>query len=404
VTERVYYTDSTCRTFDAKVTRSLEHQGRPAVILDRTAFYPTSGGQPNDTGQLSRIASPSPIEVIDVIDGDDDILHVIAVPLEEGTVVRGDISWPRRFDHMQQHTGQHVLSAAFERVTGTATVSFHMGAQVSTIDLSREVSAAEIAQAEDEANRVVWDDTPVAVRFVSAAEAAALSLRKEPARAGTLRLIEIPGFDLSACGGTHVSRTGAIGLIAVLGSERSRGGSRLTFVCGQRALASLRSFRDAIAGSIRQLSVPPGELPGAIERLQQDAVAQRKQARELQNALAGYEAAAMLEAATVVGSTRVVVRAMEGRDAHALKALASAMAGAGHAIVALLTAEAPMQAVIARSADAHVDAGAILRKAVERFGGKGGGRPELAQGGGLAGDPREIVWVISGLIEEALSG
>jgi len=237
VTERLYYTDPYTTEFDAHIVGAEAHEGRPAVVLDRTAFYPTSGGQPFDTGQLGGVA------VVDVVDRDDGtILHVIERELQAGPV-RGRIDWTRRFEHMQQHTGQHVLSAAFERVVGARTESFHLGSVSSTIDLGRMVSAGEIDRAEDEANRVVWEDRPVTIRFADAEEAAKLPLRKEPARTGRLRLIDVENFDISACGGTHVARTGAIGMIAIAGSERVRGGTRVEFLCGVRALRGYRALR-----------------------------------------------------------------------------------------------------------------------------------------------------------------
>ena len=270
MTDRIYYTEPSCHSFEATVTRLDEREGQSVVVLDRTAFYPTSGGQPFDTGRLGSV------EVIDTIDEGDEIVHVVSGPLSVGVRVRGEIDWGRRFDHMQQHTGQHVLSAAFDRLFENRTTSFHMGVELSTIDLAREAASAELDRAIDEANRVVWEDREVSVRFVSADEAARLPLRKEPVREGTLRLVEIRDFDLSACGGTHVSRTGAIGMIAVTNAERFRGGSRVTFVCGGRASRTFRSYRDAITGAVRVLSVLPLELPGAIERSQLESKDLRK--------------------------------------------------------------------------------------------------------------------------------
>ena len=397
MSDRIYYTDPACRAFDATVTRSFDHEGRPAVALDRTAFYPTSGGQPFDTGRLNDTA------VLDVVDLGEEVVHVLQQPIPEGTHVHGEIAWDRRFDHMQQHTGQHVLSNAFERVAMAATIGFHLGAEVSTIDLNREVDAASIARAEDEANAVVFADRPVAIRFVSQQEAAALPLRKEPSREGTLRLIEVPDFDLSACGGTHVASTGAIGLIAVLGWERFKGGSRVTFVCGRRALRSVRRLRDTVAGSVRLLSVSPDELPDAIGRLQAEARDQRKTLRTLSESLARHEGAAMLEGAATIGGVRVVVRVMQDRDAAALKSMAAAAIQAGTAAIGLLTATSPAQVVIARSADVSIDSAGLVRELIGRFGGKGGGSPELAQGGGLTGDVRAIEWALTGLLEDALS-
>jgi len=201
VTERLYYTDPCLTEFDAQVLQIVEApNGRPALVLDRTAFYPTSGGQPFDTGTIGAAA------ISDVIDQDDGtILHVlseasVAAGLTPLSQAHGRIDWNRRFDHMQQHTGQHVLSAAFDRVLGVRTVSFHLGADSSTIDLAREVSASEIERAEEEANRIVWANRSVTIRFADADEAARLPLRKESLREGVLRLIEVEDFDLSACG------------------------------------------------------------------------------------------------------------------------------------------------------------------------------------------------------------
>jgi alanyl-tRNA synthetase len=385
VTERLYYTDPYVREFDARVLDRTTHDGRPAVVLDRTAFYPTSGGQPFDVGTLAAV------HVLDVVDTDDGrLLHVVdALPAEDA--VHGVIDWTRRFDHMQQHTGQHVLSAAFDRVLGARTESFHLGADYATIDLARELTAADVARAESEANHIVWEDRPVAIRFASADEAAALGLRKESKRTGTLRLIDVQDFDLSACGGTHVARTGAIGVIVVAATERFRGGLRVTFLCGGRALAGYRSLRDAVAGSVRALSVLPGELPAAIERLQSEAKDQRRQLKDLQAALAAHEADALAMRAVDAGGANVVALALTGWDAAALKTIAARIAERpGHA--AVLVGEPPAAPlVIARASDVTLDAGALLRQLVQRHGGKGGGRPELAQGGGLTAPAADVV-------------
>jgi alanyl-tRNA synthetase len=388
MTARIYYTDPSCREFDAVVTAATMHEGRPAVTLDRTAFYPSSGGQPFDTGTLKSA------RVVDVIDVDDSVLHVLDRPVPAGARVRGCIDWDRRLDHMQQHTGQHVLSAAFDRLGSNRTVSFHMGADLSSIDLEREASWPEIDAALDSANRVVWEDRAVSIRFVSDAEAGALPLRKPPARGGTLRLIEVAGFDLSACGGTHVSRTGSIGMIAVTAAEKFKGGSRIAFACGGRALRVLRAYREAVAGSVRILSVLPGELPAAIEKLQQEAKELRKSQSRLQEQLAGHEAERLFAAAPEQAGRRVVTEIVSGFDASALKAMASALAARGRTVAALVSASSPVLVVIARSAGEPGDAGAILRQLVGQFGGKGGGKPDLAQGGGLNADPAAVVAAI----------
>ncbi len=397
MTERIYYTDPYCAAFDAIVTRAFTHEGRPAVLLDRTAFYPASGGQPHDAGTLGGVP------VLDVVDLDEGgVAHVLGSPLAEGARVAASVDWPRRFDHMQQHTGQHVLSAAFDRLFDIRTMSFHMSADVSTIDLAKEASPDAIAAAEHEANRVVWEDRPVSIRFVTAEEAASLPLRKEPARGGTLRLIDVSDFDLSACGGTHVGRTGAIGIIAVTAWERFRGGTRLTFACGGRALRMFRSYRDAVTGSIRSLSVLPPELPAAIDRVQAESKELRRTVKMLQEALARHEARRLVAEAPVVAGVRVVASALEGWDAGGLKAIAGAAVLEAPAVVALFSLPAPPVAVVARSKDVPADAQAVLKGLVGRFGGRGGGKPDLAQGGGLDGKIDEIVAAARAAIDEQL--
>jgi alanyl-tRNA synthetase len=385
VTDRLYYTDPYVAEFDAQVTGTEPHDGRPAAILDRTAFYPTSGGQPFDTGRLGDAA------VVDVVDRDDGtILHVLDRSIPTGPV-HGTIDWARRFDHMQQHTGQHILSAAFDRLFRVRTESFHLGSQSSTIDLARAVSAQEIGAAEDEANRIVWEDRPIAIRFADAAEAAALPLRKEPTRGGRLRLVEVTDFDISACGGTHVERTGSVGTIAMASSERFRGGSRIEFVCGVRTLRTFRLLRDSIAASGRLVSALPGELPAGIERLQADAKETRRQLKDAQARLAGFEAAALASRAAVHGDARVVVEALEGWDQGGLKTIASTIAAHPGHIAVLFSTPSPSAVVIARADGSPFDSAAAMRQLIDEFGGKGGGRPDLAQGGGLQATPEALV-------------
>jgi alanyl-tRNA synthetase len=397
-TTRLYYTEPWLRRFDAHVVDAIDEGSRQRVSLDRTAFYPTSGGQPFDTGQLSGLA------VADVTDEDDGrIVHVIEGSLSIGMSVTGEIDWPRRFDHMQQHTGQHILSAAFERVHGVRTESFRLGAEVSTIDLAREVTPREIAAAEDVANAVVFEGRPVSIRFVSETEALRLPLRKEPHRTGPLRLIEIADYDLSACGGTHVSRTGDVGLIAVRAAERFRGGTRLEFVCGGRALASYRSWREAAGSAARIVSSTPAELPQAIERLQQEARDARREAKGLAEKAARLEAGTLSQRASDVLGVAVLVEAIDGYDAAALKLLAgSFVKETGRAIV-LFTTNTPVQAIAMRSPDvAAVDCAVMIAALTGRFGGRGGGKPEAAQAGGFQAPSDALIDAARSAISEAL--
>lgn len=381
MTTRLYYDDARLLEFQATVmsVAPAPTAGMYVVRLDRTAFYPTSGGQPHDLGTLGGA------RVLDVVDDEStgDVLHWVDAPPVSGATVRGVVDAVRRHDHMQQHTGQHVLSAAFERRYHARTVSFHMGAASSTIDLAREVTPAEIAAVEREANDVVFRNLALGVRYVSDAEAAALPLRKESARTGTLRLVEVPGVDLSACGGTHVATTGEIGLIAVSGWERFKGGSRVSFVCGVRALESHGVLRDLAQGAARVLSIGVTELPGAVQRLHADLKDRQRQIKQLQEQLTAQLAGELRAGARPgAGGRSVVIAHQAGWDAAAIKSLAQAVVSAPGLVVVLTGEGAPLPVVVARSGNVDsVDAGAWIKEATTILGGRGGGRPELAQGG-----------------------
>ena len=404
MTERLYYTDPYLIGFDARVIEVRDVAGRSGVVLDRSAFYPTSGGQPFDTGTIGGA------RVVDVVDGDDGaIVHVVDGTRDSGLEARGSglvsgrIDWDRRFDHMQQHTGQHVLSAAIDRVCGVRTESFHLGADTATIDLARELTTAEITASEEAANEVVWADRPVTIKFVDAADAASLGLRKESGRTGTLRIIDVEGFDLSACGGTHVRSTGAIGIIAIAGWERFRGGTRLEFTCGGRVLRAHRTLRDTVRDSSSLLSTGAGELPQAIERLQSDGKELRRRLKDADARLAAFEAEALAAAAEEAGALRLVIAALADRDANVLKLMAQTVAAkAGHVAV-LLSQNPPLSIVVARAPDAPVDAARLLKTLTERFGGKGGGRPEMAQGGGMNGPAESVVEAVRALLSAPLT-
>ena len=394
MTERIYYSEPYRRSFDAKVLAVDTVAGHTHVTLDQTAFYPTSGGQPFDTGTLGGAAVT---EVIDREDGT--IVHVVSGSPRVGDVVTGEIDWARRFDHMQQHTGQHVLSASFDRLFGVRTESFHMGQLSSTIDLAREVSEAEIAKAEDDANRVVWEDRAVTIRFASAEEAAAMGMRKESSRAGTLRLIDVEDCDLSACGGTHVERTGAIGIIAIGGWEKFKGGSRVEFLCGGRALQRFRVWRGALSAVQKHLSVPPLEMAASIERMQEDAKAVQRTVRSFQEKLAAHEAQALVARAQRAGDRLLIAEALEGWDAQGIKAIAVAITAVDpQAVAVLFTTSSPAQVVIARGASSTIDAGSVLKQLAAKFGGKGGGKPDLAQGGGLGAPADELIAYVAGIL------
>lgn len=387
MTERLYYDDPHSTEFDATVVRIAPRDRQRAVWLDRSSFYPTSGGQPFDTGSLGSN------RVVDVEDDDDgDVVHVVegSGPLEVGQRVHGVVDVARRLDHIQQHSGQHVLSAAIVRLLGVPTVSFHLGADTTTIDVARELTAGEMARVEDEANRVVWEDRPVSIRYASAEEAAAMPLRKEPVRTGRLRLIDIENFDLSACGGTHVRRTGEIGVIAIAGWERFKGGQRIEFLCGRRALTRFRMLRDSTTAAVRLLSVLPADLAGAIERLQADAKEQKRSMGALQLELARHQAVEFAAQAETHARGRLILKILD-LDANGLKTLALSIVSAPGFIVILVSRSAPALIVAARSADIAVSCQEIVAAMTGQFGGRGGGKPDLAQGGGLNASPEAVL-------------
>ena len=382
---RIYYTEAYKVEFEATVT-SVEQQGdRTVVMLDQTAFYPTSGGQPFDTGTINDVQV---VEVVERVDGV--IAHVLGGKIQPGQIAYGRINWARRFDHMQQHTGQHLLSAAIDRCHGARTSSFHLGSRTSTIDLDLELSTEMIAEAEAEANRVVWEDRDLSVRFVSDQDSD-LRFRKKPARTGELRLIEIKDFDRSACGGTHVSRTGGVGIVAVSSWERFKGVTRLEFVCGGRALSAYRFQRDTLAKSVRVLSVLPANLADAIEKTQFEKNEQKRTIRALQRRLSNCEAAALIERAEKINGITSVIEIVQNGDHLWMKDVAVAVVKKNGFAVVLLSETVPNSVVIALSSDVAIDASRVLRDLISRFGGRGGGKPKLAQGGGLTGTMTEVL-------------
>jgi alanyl-tRNA synthetase len=372
MTERLYRDDPDLLEFEARVTSRRTHEGRPAVILDRTAFYPEGGGQPWDLGSLGSVP------VVAVIEKDGDVLHVVGGPIDAETVT-GRVDAARRRDHREQHHGQHLLSRAFETTAGARTVSFHLGAESVSIDLDREVSQEQILEAERVANEAVWSALPVRTFELSAAEARARGV-EPPAEAGDrVRLVEAVGFDLQACGGTHPRSTAEVGLVLVLGRERYKGASRLSFACGHRALDACRE-RIAVTDRLGALwSAPLPRLVASAERTLADLKAAQKRIAELRSQALEAEA---LRLAAADGGSPVVVATYEGWTPDDLRVLAQRLA-AGRRCVALLASRAErVHLVFAQSDGLPNDVPALLREAAARIGGKGGGKGNLAQGSG----------------------
>lgn len=381
MTERLYYHDSFLYSFDARVLETVEREGRTAVVLDRTAFYPTSGGQVYDTGKFILQNRELPVaEVAEEEDGT--VYHFTEGPVEAGQTILGLIDAARRRDHMQQHSGQHVLSAAFVRLFDAPTVSFHMGAESCTIDLSvKSLTAAQIAQAEQLANDVVLEDRPVSIRFVSLEEARQLNLRKlPPKQTGQLRLIDITDFDLTACGGTHVRATGQIGAILLRKTENAKQGVRVEFVCGLRAVATARQDYTTLTEAAGYFSAHIREVPQQVQR----AILENKGATKIQQKL--LEELAELHAqrllAGVTASPRIIIAVFPECDAGFIKLLAQKLTASQPEVVALLASGAGQRAMVfAQSLGMKFNMGQLMKEAMVKLGGRGGGSADLAQGG-----------------------
>ena len=355
--------------------------GQPVVLLDRTAFYPTGGGQPHDTGTLNGV----PVVDVQVVDGE--VLHVLASPLNE-QAVRGEVNWDRRFDHMQQHTGQHILSAAFEEVCEGETVGFHLGEASCTVDIDRApLSEEQIAAVERLSNRLVFENREVIAEFVTQEELASMPLRKMPVVEGAVRIVQVAGFDWSPCGGTHVSRTGQIGPIKVSRVERRKKNSRIHFLCGWRALAEMAHKQQVVGELTAHLTTSEDELLASVERLESEGKRLRKALSEAQMALLEHEVTQWQEAALPVNGLCIVSKVFDDRDVNVVREAARRLTE-GSGFVALLAISEPRpQLVFASSEDVVADMGQLLRAACALIGGKGGGRPHLAQGGAPPGAP-----------------
>jgi alanyl-tRNA synthetase len=368
MTLRLYYTDAYLRDFDAAVVDQAD--GGRRIYLDRTAFYPSSGGQPHDTGTLGGVP------VLDVVDEGDRVAHVLAAP-PGGDAVHGSVDWPRRFDHMQQHTGQHLLSAVLHERFGHATVAVHFGRESSTLDLDAPgLEHERLVEAEARANEIVTEDRTVEVSFEEASEAA--GLRKASDREGTLRIVTIRDLDRSACGGTHVRTTGEIGPILIRKSERVKKSVRLEFLCGARAVRRARADLDLLSRLAGHFSAAADELPALMDAQRADLKAAVAARRALEESLAGYRARELYAAAGATVPRWVILREERG-PIERLRPLAQAIAAMPQAVFVGWSTDPPAL-LLATSPDSGVDAGSALRSVLEEVGGRGGGNARLAQG------------------------
>jgi alanyl-tRNA synthetase len=381
MTDRLYYHDSFLYDFDARVVETLERQGRSVIVLDRTAFYPTSGGQVHDLGMMT--ADGRQIAITEV--GDDEagrVLHFASEPLAIGTQVHGSVDAARRRDHVQQHSGQHVLSAAFIRLFNMPTVSFHMGEESCTIDLETTgLTTAQVQKAEYLSNEVVAEDRPVSIRFVPLEEARQLGLRKlPPKQTGDLRLIDIKDFDLTACGGTHVRATGQIGSILLRKIEKVKQGVRVEFVCGLRAVNSARRNYATLTEAASLYSSHIHDVPEQIRKSLEETKAAGKTQHKLLEELAELYSERLL--AQTAGSPQVIAEFFPDRDAVFIKLLAQKVTAGKTAVVALLASGAGQPTLVfAQTPGQKFNMGQLMKDAMAQLGGRGGGSVDMAQGG-----------------------
>jgi alanyl-tRNA synthetase len=388
MTVRLYYDDAYQTTFESRVVEKRQGKNRLGIVLEETLFYPERGGQPYDLGALNQI----PVYAVEE-DETSTVVHWIpkdAALLDSN--VRGQIDWKRRFDHMQQHTGQHILSQAFVKTLGADTVGFHLSAAYSTIDLNTDtLTSAELAQAELLANQIIFENRPVLTYFADEAQVKTLPLRKPPSVSGAIRIVNIQDFDWSACGGTHVAQTGAVGIIKVVRQEHRGSETRLTFLCGSRALTHYESLHSLTDNLARLFSVGIEDLPASVERLQAQAQAERKQKEEMLQQLLDLEGQALEDKSRAVGSISLVAQLFESRTQDEVRQLARRLIASPGTVALLGTLPPPGsdqtprkgQLVFARSEDVDHNMRELLQRVCKVTGGGGGGSPELAQGGGI---------------------
>ena len=380
-TERLYYNDPYLLEFDAKIIEARAVGDRLGLVLDKTAFYPTSGGQPNDLGMIDDVPLVDCLE--DEASGN--IIHVIEGSVT-GPSVHARIDPARRADHMQQHSGQHVLSQAFVELFNWPTVSFHLGAVSCTIDLPADsVSREQAEAAEDLANRIVRENRSVAIRYIAPENISEAGLRKPTDRSGDIRVIDIAGYDRSACGGTHVRTTGEIGPILITGIDRAKKQTRVEFISGGRVLKYARQANRTLESISQTISAAPFETASAVRALWDEHQRTRKRIEDFESELLDYEAAEFPVSNGVAKAT------FKNRGIEKLKMLAVKICARPGTVVLLADEGDQLRVVFARSADVAIDVAALLKKTLERFGGRGGGRPNLAQGGGLTGSAEEIL-------------
>lgn len=387
--DRLYYQDVYQQSFTASITqRGSEADGTPYVVLSQTAFYPTGGGQPGDHGTLGHI------QVLDVEETEGEIHHRLSEQLpEEWDQVQGQIDWNRRFDHMQQHAGQHILSAAFIEVAQAETLAFHMGTERVTIDVRLDELHEELwQQVERRANEIILENRPIIARFVDEQELAKLPLHKQPTVTENIRLVIIPEFDYNPCGGTHPSRTGEVGLIKILGWERHRGNIRLEFLCGWRAMRDYTQKQRRLNEAARLLGTNEADLVTQVDRLLSERDSLKQTLLEKERQLLEEEVRQAIVHAVPLGHYRLIQKVFADRTIQQLQQFAHQVNAQAADVLTLLAATGEkQQLVFARGQDVPVAMNELMKETLPLITGKGGGSPAIAQGGGQSNLPAEEV-------------
>ncbi len=395
MTHRYYYDDAYKKSFQANVLERAEHDGQQALVLEGTYFYPTSGGQPFDSGTINSS------NVVNVLIRPDDgaILHVLDEPIVAKRI-SAEIDWNRRFDHMQQHTGQHILSQAFLKVLGAGTISFHLGADASTIDLDLASMEEEVASSVERlANQIVWENRAVEIRTVTRQEAMEIPMRKKPPIEGdSLRLVVITDFDVSACGGTHVASTGEVGLIKIVGWERRRNQVRAEFVCGSRALSDYRKKNQVVRNLSAVFTTGYWELESSVDRQIEESTEFRRQLRKCRKTLIDYQVSEILNETKGIDNGRPIVRVFSDVTVIELRIIANQLI-IGNKVMSLLASVGDKTSLVfARNEDSEGDMNALINDAITLLGsGSGGGSPIFAQGSCDINDAGKVTEVLNSL-------
>lgn len=375
-TERLYNSDTYLTEFRAEVIETLPYGDKYGIVLNRTAFYPVGGGQPYDMGYINNE------KVSEVIEKDGKLLHIVNNQLLSAEV-NGYIDWARRFDFMQQHTGQHILSACFEKLLNGSTDSFHMGKDIVSIEINIDSFSIDDAERiENMANDIIYRNLPITTRVVNGEEISSLPLRKMPTVTENIRIVEIKDIDYSPCGGTHVRATGEVGMIKIKSWEKCNGGIRFTFVCGNRALKDYGKGNSIIRSLCEKFLVRESEIIGTIDKLLLDFRNTEKQLNIITHELIQSEAANLIREYPMINGKRIIKKVYEGRSITDIKLLAQYLTQISGTIALLACKNENAQVIFARSEDMNTDMNTLLKAVLPIIDGKGGGNSRTAQGGG----------------------